>query len=109
MKTSSGWGSAILRVARARLGLTQRELAAAAGVPQSSIAKIESGTRSPSFETVDRILQSVGLELRVRIEPRDDHDHVLAALAARDPQRSERLLQQAHDLFGRAESTSDGA
>jgi DNA-binding XRE family transcriptional regulator len=35
----------LFRVARARAEMSQRELAAAAGVQQSTIARIESGTR----------------------------------------------------------------
>jgi transcriptional regulator with XRE-family HTH domain len=39
----------LLRRARAQKGLTQRQLAELAGVPQSSIAKIESGARQPTL------------------------------------------------------------
>jgi hypothetical protein len=37
----------LLRLARARMGMSQRELAEAAQVPQSTIARIESGARQP--------------------------------------------------------------
>jgi transcriptional regulator with XRE-family HTH domain len=50
----------VLRQARRRAGLTQRELAARAGVPQSRIAKIESGAVVPRVDTFDRILEACG-------------------------------------------------
>jgi transcriptional regulator with XRE-family HTH domain len=46
----------VLRVARARTGMSQRELAEAAGVPQSTIARIEFGVRQPSLPLLARIL-----------------------------------------------------
>lgn len=55
-----------MKTARQRAGLTQRELACRAGVPQSTIARIESGTISPRVDTLARILQAMGSELQVR-------------------------------------------
>jgi predicted transcriptional regulator len=60
-----------------RLNLTQRELAARAGVAQSTIARIELGRIDPGFESVQRILASVGLEPRIHLESLDDHDQLL--------------------------------
>jgi predicted transcriptional regulator len=53
-----------------------------AGVPQSSIAKIESGGRQPTLPALTRILVAVDLEPRIALEPYDDHDDVLDADAA---------------------------
>ncbi|HEX9775500.1 MAG TPA: helix-turn-helix transcriptional regulator [Actinomycetota bacterium] len=50
----------VLREARRRAGLTQRELAAKAGVPQPSIARIESGATIPRVDTLDRLLEQCG-------------------------------------------------
>jgi transcriptional regulator with XRE-family HTH domain len=69
----------LLRRARAQKGLTQRQLAALAGVPQSSIAKIESGARQPTVPVLTRILVAVDLEPRIALEPYDAHDDVLDA------------------------------
>lgn len=71
----------LLRRARAQKGLTQRQLAELAGVPQSSIAKIESGARQPTLPVLTRILVAVDLEPRIALEPYDDHDDVLDATA----------------------------
>lgn len=73
----------LLRRARAQKGLTQRQLAELAGVPQSSIAKIESGARQPTLPVLTRILVAVDLEPRIALEPYDDHDDVLDATTAR--------------------------
>ncbi|KEP42275.1 hypothetical protein LAUMK4_05701 [Mycobacterium persicum] len=71
------WAGNILRIARAKTGLTQRQLAAKAGVPYSTIAKIESGVRQPTHPTLAKILAAVDLALSTRLIPYDDHDDVL--------------------------------
>lgn len=68
---------------RAKAGLTQRELAAKAGVPYSTIAKIESGRRQPTHPTMAKILAAVDLSLSTRLAPYDDHDDVLWEQAQR--------------------------
>jgi predicted transcriptional regulator len=50
----------VLRQARRRAGLTQRELADRAGVPQSQVARIESGAVVPRVDTLDRLLEVCG-------------------------------------------------
>jgi transcriptional regulator with XRE-family HTH domain len=75
-ETSTVAGS-LLAIARVRLNLTQRELAGRSGVAQSTIARIESGRVDPGFESILRILASVGLEPRIRLEILDDHDQLL--------------------------------
>lgn len=58
----------MLRYARRSAGLTQRQLAACAGVAQETIARIESGAVDPRVETLDRLLAGSGWGLEV--EPR---------------------------------------
>jgi transcriptional regulator with XRE-family HTH domain len=89
----------MLRLARQEKHLTQRELAAAAGVPQSTIAAIESGTRQPSWPVLYRILASVDLEMRVRLEPYDNHDDILDATAARLTPAERAAGDEAQDAF----------
>ncbi len=43
--------------------MSQRELARAAGVPQSTVASLESGRRQPSFAMVERLLDAAGFRL----------------------------------------------
>lgn len=93
----------MLRLARAQRGWSQRQLAAAAGVPVSTVARIESGARQPSLVTVSRLLAAANLELRARLEPYDDHDDVLdarhAALAPDEQaQRAASFAKTSHVL-----------
>jgi transcriptional regulator with XRE-family HTH domain len=56
----------ILRAVRHLRRLSQRELAEQAGVPRSTVDRIESGrTRDPALATIDQILNSVGLHLAI--------------------------------------------
>jgi predicted transcriptional regulator len=57
-----------LRSARRRAGISQRELAARSGVPQSTIGRIEAGSVDPRVGTLDRLLAACGFDLEV--EPR---------------------------------------
>ena len=45
--------------------MSQRDLAQAAGVPQSTIARIESKALSPRVETLTKIGQVLGLEVEM--------------------------------------------
>ena len=53
----------LLRHARKRAGLTQRQLAQAAGVPQPAVARIEAGSVSPRTDTLERLLIAAGSSL----------------------------------------------
>lgn len=53
----------MLRQARRRAGLTQRELAEKVGVPQSTIGRIESGAMDPRTETLIKLLRACGDDL----------------------------------------------
>ena len=50
---------------RNKLGYSQRELAAICGLPQSSVARIESCVVNPKFETIIKIMKPLGLKLSV--------------------------------------------
>ena len=50
---------------RNELGITQRDLAALCGIPQSSVARIESFRTTPNLDTLIKILQPLGLTLVV--------------------------------------------
>jgi transcriptional regulator with XRE-family HTH domain len=59
----------LLRQVRQRRGLTQRELAQLAHVPQPSIAAIESTTREPSLTLLSSIAEAVGLTIHIELVP----------------------------------------
>lgn len=50
---------------RNSLGLSQRDLASICGVPQSSIARIESFKTTPNLSTLIKIFRHLGLKLTV--------------------------------------------
>jgi transcriptional regulator with XRE-family HTH domain len=55
--------AAILRDARARAGLTQAELAHRAGTSQATVSAYERGRKTPSVETLVRLLAATGTRL----------------------------------------------
>ena len=57
--------ASLLRYARARSNLSQRDLGRRAGVTQASISRIEESKTSPRFETLERLLRACGFELEV--------------------------------------------
>jgi transcriptional regulator with XRE-family HTH domain len=67
----------ILREARHRAGLSQRGLAARAGVPQPAISRIERDHVSPRLDTLDVLLRSCGVALDLVDRPGRDVDRSL--------------------------------
>lgn len=59
----------MLRYARQLAGLTQRQLAERAGVPQATVGRIEGGLVTPRTDTVERLLRAAGLELTFGARP----------------------------------------
>lgn len=52
----------MLKELRESLFLTQHELAEKAGVGIATIARIEKGTRRPTFRTIKRLAAALGVE-----------------------------------------------
>lgn len=72
----------ILREARRRAGLTQRALAERARTAQSVVARIESGSTSPTLETLERLLRATGHELETALTTAAVSDsHMLGDIA----------------------------
>ncbi|MCW5775081.1 MAG: helix-turn-helix transcriptional regulator [Phycisphaeraceae bacterium] len=55
-----GWVSKKIRDARTEAGLTQEQLAAKTGLPQSHISRIENAKHSPSRTTIEKIAGALG-------------------------------------------------
>jgi len=81
----------LIRMARRDAGLTQQQLAELAATSQAAVSAYESGRRSPSVDTLCRLLAAAGFEVRMRLAPPDTHTPTLAAaeqlLPARDLDR----------------------
>lgn len=69
--------ASILREARLRSALTQRELADRVGTTQSAISRWEIGHARPSFEMLRRLVRACDLELRVMLEGSDPGESTL--------------------------------
>jgi len=78
--------------ARRSAGLTQRGLAERSGVPQPTIARIESGKQMPRADTLDRLLRASGWELDMTLRRGDGEDRGLIRswLSLAPEQRAER-------------------
>lgn len=79
----------MVRYARLRAGFTQRQLAAKAGIPQESIARIERGRVDPRVGTLDRLLEACefGLEAMPRLGIGIDRTQFASLLRATPAQR----------------------
>jgi len=60
----------ILLALRREFGLSQRQMAALAGMSQPEIARLETGTVSPTWETSMKLLRAVDARLEVKVKRR---------------------------------------
>jgi transcriptional regulator with XRE-family HTH domain len=65
-------GAALLRSARANAGLSRRALATKAGVPTSTVSRVEDGQSDPTITMLVRLLDAAGHDLVVQSQPRED-------------------------------------
>jgi transcriptional regulator with XRE-family HTH domain len=71
-------GGLLIREARRRAGLTQRQLAERLGTSHGAVARWETGTVTPSWDAVVAAIRGAGLDIRVALVESDDHDLTLA-------------------------------
>lgn len=103
-------GGRIVREARRRAGLTQRELGERVGTTQSAIARIERGSTEPAYDRVQRLVEACGFDLVPRIAPRDDSDWSIASAnlrlspeaRLRQHQAAVRFARQGREALARA-------
>lgn len=90
----------LVKDARDRAGMTQRQLADRSGVPQASIARIERRTIIPRFDTLERLLLACGVELKA-VARADGIDRTLirARLAMTPSARHEAGIAAANTLL----------
>jgi transcriptional regulator with XRE-family HTH domain len=88
--------SRLLRSARRRAGKTQRDLSAASGVPQATIARIESGGVDPRLGTLRKLLHACGydLELASHLGEGVDRLHIRANLELTPAERLDRVARE---------------
>ena len=95
-------GGQLIREARRRAGLTQRELASRAGTTQSAIARVERGATEPSYARVDSLVRACGFELIPKIARPDDSDWSVASANLRLTPAARVRQHQAALRFARA-------
>ena len=66
-----------VRAARRMAGLSQRDLAVRARVPQSTIARIELETIEPRSSTAEKILAAAGYDISIEPRPGEGVDRSL--------------------------------
>ena len=82
MRSVNRDAGSLLREARTRAGLTQRELAKRAGTAQSVVARIERGQSDPSWKTLTRLIAAAGFSLHSELALRSTADsHMLQDVA----------------------------
>ncbi len=93
--------SGILKQARRAARLSQRDLAARTGIDQAVIGRIEAGTTSPRFDTLERLLEATGHRLGLVSEPPVDVDRatIRAAMAMSDRDRERWFLESNANLL----------
>ena len=64
----------LIRLARSKAGMTQTQLAGNAGVSQQVVSEYETGRKEPTLPSLIRLVNAAGYEIRMRLEPLDDHD-----------------------------------
>ena len=103
--------AALLREARTRAGLSQRELAKRAGTAQSVVARIERGQTSPTWETLERLLAAAGTEISALTEPAVEPGSMLyevPGILRMTPEQRLQGVANVSDFLHRARRVSDG-
>jgi transcriptional regulator with XRE-family HTH domain len=75
--------SQLVRTARLEAGLTQAELGRRAGMTQSMIARMESGTSNPTVASLDHVLSTMNRQLNMgpaKLLPELDEGQILEQL-----------------------------
>jgi transcriptional regulator with XRE-family HTH domain len=88
----------LVRTARERSRISQRELARRAGTSQAAISRIERGLEQPTIERLEQILAGLGWRPVIDLEPiavHDDEPRRMRAAADTDPDTN---LQSAINL-----------
>jgi transcriptional regulator with XRE-family HTH domain len=106
----------LIRQARRRSRLSQRELARRSGTSQAAISRIESGQEEPTVERLEQILAGLGWRPVIELEPIEIHDEDprrLYADVAGDPsvrlESGLNLIEFSKEFRGAAERAKSAA
>lgn len=97
----------LVKEARRRADLSQAELARRAGMAQSTVARIESGARTPSTSTLERLVRAAGFDIHSELTEAVDPDTIslLESRLQRTPAErlADAVLMTRFVLHGRAQ------
>lgn len=102
----------VIRALRRERGLSQAEVARAAGTSQPAIARLEAGRSSPSIATIERILAAMGLRLELTTAEVDtgvDRTLIAQMLRLTPVERLAALEQQAASIVRMRRAMGSGA
>jgi hypothetical protein len=93
-------GGPLIKIARLRAGFTQRDLAERLALPQSSVARWESGARQPTIDNLVEAVRACGLDLTVALHAMDrSNDGFIWDLLDETPaERFRRMVAAANQL-----------
>lgn len=93
----------LIRLARMKAHLTQKALAARAGVTQQVVSAYETGRQEPTLPTLQKLIDAAGFELRITLEPNDEHDRSLDAyLESLPPETQAEIARRRRERAERA-------
>ena len=100
--------------ARKACGLTQQELADQTGLAVRTIREIERGHKNPTYETLARLMNRLGLSPDTAFSqkvpvPTEEMKEFLESFQACDPKNQEILLRTLHFLAEQLRPPKDGA
>lgn len=83
-------GADLLRQARTQAGLSRRGLATKAGIPTSTVSRIEDSQSDPTLPMLERLVAAAGSRLVIEVRHNEEHP-TIAELATAVDRDSERL------------------
>ena len=103
-----------VRTLREASGLTQQQLADAAGTSQSAVAAYEGDRKSPTWRTIERLAYAAGCEVTVQVSPpltREDRRSLAlhAMVAERLSEQPKVVLARARESLVRMRAVHPGA
>ena len=61
----------LIKKRRMSLGIDQRALSEISGIAVHTLSNIEAGTGSPTVATLDRVLEALGMEIRIQVKEQE--------------------------------------
>jgi transcriptional regulator with XRE-family HTH domain len=89
---------ALIKSIRVQLGMSQKTLARRAGVPQSTISRIEQGQRDTSLSMLSKILEAISCDLVVAPVLKDSIDVIRRKQARKIAEKQLRYLKGTMNL-----------